>query len=252
MSRLRNSVQVGAVLFFASVAAADEFTYIVPVSGSVRGRDAAYFGSVRVINTSSEPARVEIADLIPGSGPSPCSSSGPVTLAPGEITTLGADGKMNCSGIYSVVLRSDRAIHVQAQVLGLNGSLGTFSEQHVDEATRWIEPGERALIADVYVAPTFGQLGNLFLVNPNAFPIDVTVTIDRPEVGAKREDTFTVEAHALRQFVIQQVENPAPVPIIQLFNFTHNLTLVANGRFQAGASSVGRPTAYRPAIILNQ
>lgn len=236
------------LLLVAATLSANEFTYIVPVTGVVFASDSIYAGTIRALNSGVEVATVSVRDILQPPGAGPCSARQPRILLSGEVSEVGF--VTGCVGVRALVLGSDRPIHVRAQVR----SIGPFStsEQRVDVATSWIEPTETAMIADVEIAKEVGRRANLILVNPNDFVIDVQVRVDRPETKRSRDETLRVSSRSMMIYPIAEIEHDV-CPLLCVVDSLHHLTLTATGRFQAGASSAQWGGAmYRPAVVLNR
>jgi hypothetical protein len=229
-------------------------TYIVPIAGNA-GLDPWWHTTVTVTNPGPGNATVRVEELIRPPGAAPCVATPPATLAPGEYIGVGTDFRNACFGIYAMVLSSDRPVVVESRITTYSLQLSAQPEMRVDVAERWIEPEQEALIGGVGIAADFGQRANLLLVNPEDRAIDVRVTLTHRQFRASRDETFRVPARSVILQPLREVEDPKPPSgFPQIVIPDHDLLVRANGRFQAGASSIQAFGVghYRGAIILTR
>jgi hypothetical protein len=118
-------------------------------------------------------------------------------------------------------------------------------------ATEWLPPDTDALIPTIRMYP-FQGTANLVLVNPNDFVLTVSVHVDRPELQKSADSTIQMPPRSFLLSALAQIPNPPGNGFPQVFDAVHNVTVRANGKFQAGASNAwDASTTYRSAIPLS-
>jgi len=128
-------------------------------------------------------------------------------------------------------------------------SFGHPELEAIEVATDWIAPEHEAMIPLVRILDPPDK-ANIILVNPNDFLLTVTLHVERQELGKSVDSTLQLEPRSFLMTNIVPIPTPeSPIPIG--YTAIHQITVRANGKFQAGVSNTfGGVTAYRAAIPL--
>jgi hypothetical protein len=117
-------------------------------------------------------------------------------------------------------------------------------------ATDWIAPEREAMIPLVRIL-TPPDKANIIIVNPNDFALIVRLHVERQELGKVVDSTLQVEPRSFLMSPLPPIPTPIPGGIPQIFDAIHQITIRANGKFQAGLSNTfGGVTVYRAAVPL--
>jgi hypothetical protein len=169
-------------VFIAVVARADNL-YIVPVAGTVTGAHGEYSTVIRALNPNATDASLIVDGAFPLFGDANTSCTGqsltipPTTIRDGVTIAGECCAELSvCTGrLGAVALRSTAALELRSDVFLFSGN--TYSWQPMEIGRAWI-PGSREALIDRAIAFDSSSLTNLFLVNPNPFPIHVTYRVD--------------------------------------------------------------------------
>ncbi|MEO6258779.1 MAG: hypothetical protein ABIP63_00450 [Thermoanaerobaculia bacterium] len=161
------------MLAAVTLPARGEEQWIIPVYGKhVQGVGYTYDSFLSLGNAGSSPASVRVTDIIPLTS-EPCAGCRPttfeLTIPPYETRTLSnfivLDSEVLLLG--AAVIASDRPLEVRAEIVGTGQA--DLRWQTVEIARGWLTGRSRI---DRAFRGEGGSI-NLFLVNPNAFPIEV-------------------------------------------------------------------------------
>jgi hypothetical protein len=162
--------------FIAVVGRADNL-YIVPVSGTVAGALGRYSTVIRALNPNANDSTLTVDGLFPlvgyngtcvGSRTIPPATTREGITISGECCTDSGD---LCNAPGALALRSTDALELRSDVVLATAT--TISWQPMEIGRAWI-PGGRQSLIDRAIAWDQSAPTNLFLVNPNSFPIHVT------------------------------------------------------------------------------
>lgn len=221
-------------LVLAAVLAADH-RYIIPLIGSAQGPSASHYARGMMLNPTARTATVRRVGLFP----SACAMTETWQIPPHGRLEVGFPITSNCSGVAAVEVVSDEPLHVTGSVLTfLDWPSAVMDRQEFEVPTDWIDAGQEAVTSGVAMEIAPYRM-NLLVINPNPEPLVVEATVDRSEYDATRVDTFEVPPATVRLFAIEPVANPRePSPFPHVISGEHDITVRANRRFWAGASSV--------------
>jgi hypothetical protein len=161
--------------FIAVVGRADNL-YIVPVSGTVAGALGEYTTAIRLLNPNATDVTLTVDGVFPMFGDAEtCTTSltiPPATIREG-ITIAGSVDESGplCRTPGALALRSTDALELRSDVLLFSGNTSSWQPMEIGRA--WIPGGRQSLIDRAFAFDPL-SLTNLFLVNPNPFPIHVT------------------------------------------------------------------------------
>ena len=240
-----------ALLFVAlsAASATAQYTYIVPVNGTAQGFRSAYYSEDRVVNPNATAATLRYEAIYPVAGAAPCVLPSVRVVPPRSVLGLA----WPCNALHAMVVTSDQPIRFMVDILSIvsNAPPGTGIQYlPIEVATEWLAPETDALIPTIRLFPLQGK-ANLVLVNPNDFLLTVKVHVDRPELKEFADSTIQVPPRSLLMSAVAQIPNPPPNGFPQIFDAVHNVTVRANGKFQAGVSNTfDGSTIYRGAISL--
>ena len=236
-------------LALAAILAADHH-YIIPLIGNSYGIPASHLATATMLNPTSRPATVRRTGLYPADCTKMTQSW---LLAPHSSVEVAWPYDSNCHGtLAALTVVSDEPLYIRGSIL-THGFMPAWimDTQEYDAPTAWIEAGVEAVTSGVTIDG--GHRTNLLVINPNPEPLQVEVHVYRSEFDAFRTDAFEVPPATLRLFPIAPVANPDP-PTGEPIAVTghHDIVVKANGRFQAGASSVNTygGNVFRKAIPL--
>ncbi|HEX9984052.1 MAG TPA: hypothetical protein VGF69_12360 [Thermoanaerobaculia bacterium] len=218
-----------------------QFTYIMPVYGAARGVDADFEALVTVTNLGKTEATVRIGEIFSaGNCQAPVTTS--FKLAAGD-TRLFIE--LFCSGLAAFTFLSDQPLSITNDIVGKSFSPANLeTRQGIAVRSEWL-PGNRTFIFTNIEIETVGDnraRANLFLVNPNATPINVSVTTRRPTATVPRYNitstVVTVPAKSLLVHSLAQAEEAGTCDIAQLCNVNHQVLVNSSAQFYAGVSSL--------------
>lgn len=224
-------------LFLAFAAPLSAETTIVPIRGDLLyGADGSYYSQVLVTNTSGAPISVRRGDVYPVALNSPCGDPTPVIVQPLESAVV----PTNCLGLYAYTLESDGPLRVDASVttsrlvrLPEGGHSSTVHYQAVETARAWLPSRRQALIPAVG-----GSRTNLFVVNPNDYPIKFRLRVTRRSPLAPERDEEHVVAPRTTAIIAPARIDDASCEIPLLCGHVYRLLFTADGPYYASASSV--------------
>jgi hypothetical protein len=125
-----------------------------------------------------------------------------------------------------------------------------WDKQIVDAPTEWIPAGVTAL-SEAVIRFDGPRTANLFVINPSATTLTMSVDMTRPELRMSSTRTIDVPPHSMRMVALDEIRNPNPPPFIYSLEGRHLLRLTANGPWQGGVSSLYEgPSMYMPATPL--
>ena len=173
---MKSAILVAALI---TVGARADNLYIVPVAGDVTGALGNYTTVIRALNPNATGVTLTCDGIFPiFSEPVSCAGLS-VTIPPAatfEGVVIGghccADGAaFDNVPVGALALRSTDTLEIRSEVLFSTAT--TASWQPMEIGRSWIPGGRRSLIDRAFgFDPSSGT--NLFLVNPNPFPIHVT------------------------------------------------------------------------------
>lgn len=189
-----------AVVLAAALSASAEERWIIPVYGSgVKGLGFTYDSILAIGNPTSNAANVRVSEIFPiTAAPYPYSvfqkttvpipPHGTFRLAAGTPLSAGGDALL----LGAAVITADQPLELRSEVVGTApGPLANHRWQTVEIARDWlVGPSriDRAMRGD-------GDTTNLFLINPNAFPIDIEYS---SEAGGFGRATVAPHSSTLR------------------------------------------------------
>ena len=165
--------------------------YIVPVFGEVRGGQHHWRSNLLVGNPSASPASLVVSTVGDFGGaacPEPV-----VILVPARSSTVMDWLEFPCAVSGQVValeLEGPAGLHVQPIVFAAGP--GETKTQLVQVAEQWIPVGETGVIFDAFPVSD-RQRTNLFLVNPNPWPIEVSYGTAYGGSGSARVEARSVQ-----------------------------------------------------------
>ena len=159
--------------FMAASAHADQL-YIVPVFATrVVGASGASTAHVHVVNVGSSAGNVTIRDIYAAGGILDC------PLAPDTQTLLPLESRddirpfCGANVVAAYTMTSDQPLAITDDI-GTTGG-GHVEHQSVRVLSEWLPANRRAVVPNVSIQSSGSDRTNLFLVNPNPFPITVSV-----------------------------------------------------------------------------
>jgi hypothetical protein len=227
------------VLLFAVTTFAQR-RYIVPVFTTELVRpDATYRSTITVTNLGRNPVHILARTLENVPTDPPCFLSTFKPIPPGEAGILLTDFRLypHCSGrIFTVVFEADEPLHVRSQVESVRstGECLVQGFQEIPVATEWLPANTQAVI------PTFEGFpdgrSNLFIANPNTFPIEVFLDFQR-DSGSRVETNLYVLPESVRVHALPELPEGYPCGISPCPT-VYRASLTATGPFYAGISTV--------------
>ncbi|MBV8546006.1 MAG: hypothetical protein JO093_18970 [Acidobacteria bacterium] len=242
------------LLAISATNVAAQYTYIVPVSGVASGFNSQYFTSVIAFNPTLAPVTLRYEAIYPAPGTTNCRLPSSLTVLPRGLVGLGPA----CFGLHALVVTSDQPLRVVEEVFATflvkdatGNTFGRSELEPIEVATDWIAPEREAMIPLVRIL-TPPDKANIILVNPNDFVLIVRLHVERQELGKVVDSTLQLEPRSFLMTLVPPI--PTPIPsggIPQVFDAIHQITIRANGKFQAGVSNTyGGGTIYRAAVPL--
>ena len=234
---------------------------IIPILGSSSGHQARYFATATVFNPTPRTAIVRRAALYPLTLHPGCTLPAEWSVPSHRAITIQFEGTSTCGGLLPVGLTalsitSEEPVVVTNHVVSNFLETGVVDRQRIEEPTQWIEADVEA-VTGAEIEPAFRYRANLLVINPNDFTLVVRMQVRRGDrTGPTREETIDVPPRSSRLHPIEYIRNPLydyPDYPFGLHNL-HEITLVANGRFWAGASSINDEGGcdFRKAIPLQR
>lgn len=228
-------------LFVALAASLSAETTIVPIRGDlVYGADGSYWSDVLVTNTSSAPITVRRGEVYPVALSGPCGDPTPVIIQPLE--TAGVLTK--CLGLYAYTLESDGPLRVDAVVttsrpvrLPEGGNSSTIHYQRVETAREWLPSHRQALIPGGIIGGERSRI-NLFVVNPNDYPINFRLRVTRQSPLAPQRDEEHIVAPRTTAIIVPGRIDDASCELDYVCGHVYRLLFTADGPYYASASSV--------------
>ncbi|HEX7154771.1 MAG TPA: hypothetical protein VF618_25025 [Thermoanaerobaculia bacterium] len=218
-----------------------QYTYIVPVYGSARGVDADFEALVIITNLARVEANVRIGEIF-----SAGNCQAPATT---QFKLAGADSRLFielfCSGLAAFTFISDQPLFITNDIVGKAfAPLELTTRQGIDIRSEWLQGNRTYLFPNVEIETTGDNRAraNLFLVNPNATPIQVAVTTRRPTATVPKyainATVVTVPAKSLIVHALAYVEEPSTCDIAQLCSVNHQVLVESSAQFYGGVSSL--------------
>jgi hypothetical protein len=249
---MRRAAFLLVLLAVCSPQLAAQYTYIVPVSGFASGFQSQFFTSIAAFNPTLAPATLRYEAVYPAPATTNCILPSPITVLPRSLVGLAPA----CFGLHALALTSDQPLRLIEEVNAsfifsdaAGNSFGRPELEPIEVAADWIAPEREAMIPLVRLL-TPRDKANLILVNPNDFLLIVRLHIERQELGKVVDSTLQLQP---RSFLMTSIV-PIPVPESAfpiVYTAIHEITLRANGKFQAGVSNTfGGVTVYRAAVPL--
>lgn len=238
-----------ACLSVSLAAAAEEFRYLIPLTGYLSSDDGTYYYAGTVVqNLSSHPATVQATDVYPLNGGKPCAASEPFTVPPQGRVTIGWGACF--ASVSSVVIQSDAKLSVRTEIDIHKTLVSGWDKQLIDASTEWIPAGVPA-VSEAIIRDDGPRKANLLVINPSDQTLTMTVEMTRPEFDLSSATTIEVPAKSSRLVNLEEIRNPSPPPFISSVDGRHLVRLTGSGPWQGGVSSVFKgPSMYLPAMAL--
>jgi hypothetical protein len=161
---------------FIAVAARADNLYIVPVAGNVTGALGEYSTAIRAVNPNATEVTLTCDGVFPMFSEATSCAGLSVTIPPAatrEGITIGGEGSGGAPfdnvPVGALALRSTYALELRSDVLLISGTATSWQPMEIGRA--WIPGGREAFIDRAFAFDE--SRTNLFLVNPNSFPIHV-------------------------------------------------------------------------------
>ena len=211
---------------------------IIPVIGESTGHRAQHRARALVFNPTPRTAIVRKVDVYPLSLNSACRIPQEWSVPPRQTESIEInDSFCGPIGLTALSIASDEPVVVQNEVVSHFQDTTVTDVQLFEAPAQWIEAGMEAMTSAT-VQPARNLRGNLLVINPNDFVLVVQMHVQRRDApGPSRDETFEVAPHSSRLHSIEYIPNPHPDYPLG-FDWSHEITLAANGRFWAGASSI--------------
>jgi hypothetical protein len=238
-----------ASLVVSTIVAAEEFRYLIPVSGYIATDDGTYYYATTILqNLSPLPATVATTGVYPLSSGKPCATGEPFTIAAQGRETVGPIACMANASAIEIV--SDQKLLVRTELEIHKTLVAGWDKEILDAPTDWIPAGVTA-VSEAIIRTDGPRKANLLVINPAFMPITMTVEMTRPELARSSTMTIEIPARSLQFIDLPEITNPAPPPFISSVDGRHLLRLTATGMWQGGVSSVFKgPSMYVPATAL--
>jgi hypothetical protein len=238
-----------ACLSLSVAASADEFRYLIPLTGYLSGEDSTfYYAGTIVQNLSPRPATVQATDIYALNGGKACSASEPFTVPPQGRVTIGWGACF--ASISAVALLSNERLSVRTEVDTHKTRDSGWDKLILDAPTEWIPAGVTA-VSEAIIREDGPRKASLLVVNPSDQTLTITVEMTRPEFDLSSATSFDVPAKSSRLISLAEVKNPSPPPFISSVDGRHLVRLTGSGPWQGGVASTFRgPSMYVPATAL--
>ncbi len=236
-----------AVLIAVPVAGADQL-YIVPVFATrVVGASGQSTAHVHVFNPGPSAANVTIQEIFANGGILDCPlAPGTQTLAPLEARD---EIRPFCGAniVAAYTMTSDQPLVITDDI-ETTGS-GHVEHQSVHVLSDWLPANRQAVVPNI-MAGGVGERANLFLVNPNPFPITISVSISPRITGATVDLAIEVPAKTTIVHPLPDLtECRGIIPCVG----PKDLLVRANGMFFAGASWLeSDDPVFRDPVLLDE
>ncbi|HKR62144.1 MAG TPA: hypothetical protein VJZ00_00320 [Thermoanaerobaculia bacterium] len=238
-----------ASLAVSLVASAEQFQYIVPLSGYLSTDDGTYYYATTVVqNLSPREATVSTVDVYPLNGASPCVVGAPFAVpASGRVSI----GPVACFGNVSAIqIVSTEKLRVHTEIDTHATRVSGWDKQLIDAPSAWIPAGTTA-VTEAIIRDDGPRKANLLVINPSFQTLTLNIEMERPELDRSSARTIDVPAHSARLIPLEEVRNPSPPPFVYSVEGRHLLRITGNGDWQGGVSSIYKgPSMYVPAVAL--
>jgi len=238
-----------ACLSVSLAVAADEFRYLIPLTGYLSTDDGTYYYATTFVqNLSPREATVQATAVYPLNASGPCTAGEPFTIAAHDRVTIGPGSCF--SSVSAVEVVSSEKLIVRTELDTHKTMVSGWDKQVLDAPTEWIAAGVTA-VSEAIIRDDGPRQANLLVVNPSDQTLTMTVEMTRPEFGLSSTKTIVVPALSARFVTLEEIRNPSPPPFIYSVDGRHLVRLTANGQWQGGISSIYKgPSMYVPAIAL--
>jgi hypothetical protein len=248
------TARIAILLFLFSSAALAEYRYIVPAFTTGKaGLDRTFHSTVSFANpgTLRATARIRTYQF---AGQPPCHFND-VEVYPRTSTDLwSANRDRECpEQIMALEITSNRPLVVSSHVRSFGLSDSNFADrQEIPIVTDWLPADRDAWIPSFRHDGASSLRSSLFLINPNTFPIEVNIRIERDSGVETVEGTGRLEPDSLDIIPVPGIAIDA-VCNISPCQPGHQAFLRATGPFYAGVSTVERyeGAAFFSAVLLN-
>ena len=234
-----------AAFLAASAACADQL-YIVPVFATrIAGASGTSGARVHVFNPGPSAANVTIRDIYAAGGILDC----PLAPDTQTIDSLNSrdDIRPFCGAnvVAAFTISSDRPLVITDDIETTAAS-GHVEHQSVQVLRDWLPANRESVVPCVPIASDGADRTNLFLVNPNPFPI--TVTVRTPEATINL--AFDVPS---RTTVVRSLPNLLILCVAAPCRIISDLLVQANGIVYAGASWLeSDDPVYRDPVLVDE
>jgi hypothetical protein len=238
-----------AFLSVSFAVAADEYPYLIPLTGYLSTGDGTYYYATTIVqNLSPRAATVRATAVYPLNASGTCTPGEPFVIPASERVTISPGSCF--SSVSAVTIVSDEKLSVRTELDTHKTMVSGWDKQIIDAPTEWIAAGITA-VSEAIIREDGPRQANLLLVNPSEQTLTMTIEMTRPEFGLSRTETIAVPALAARFVNLEEIRNPSPPPFIYSVDGRHLVRLTADGPWQGGISSIYKgPSMYVPAIPL--
>jgi hypothetical protein len=158
------------VAAFVTVVTRADNLYIVPVVGTITGALGEYSTVIRAVNPNATDVTLTCDGVFPMFGEATSCARLPIPIQPAAIREGETIAEFDNVPVGALALRSTEPLELRGDVLLISGTATSWQPMEIGRA--WIPGGRESLIDRAFAFDE--SRTNLFLVNPNAFPIHVT------------------------------------------------------------------------------
>lgn len=243
------TVLLSLLLAVSLSASAQEYRYLIPVTGYLSLGDGTYYYANTIVQSlTPRPATIVTAAMYPLSTGRPCPAPGSWSVDAGERVRI---SPMVCMASLSAMeIISSEPLSIRTELDTHKTMVAGWDKQIIPASTSWIPAGVTS-ISEAILLDDQGRKANLLAINPSDTPIVLTVEMDRPEYELSNTITIEVPARSMRFARLGEIRNPSPPPFIASFDGRHVLRITSTGPWQGGVSSLYKgPSMYLPATPL--
>jgi hypothetical protein len=236
-------------LSLSVAASAQEFRYLIPLTGYMLGDDNTYYYADTIVqNLSPRPATVQATEIYALNGGKACDGGEAFTVPPQGRVTVGWGACF--AAISAISILSDQKLSIRTEIDTHKTLVSGWDKLIIDAPSEWIPAGVTA-VSEAIIREDGPRKASLLLVNPSETALTMTVEMTRPEFDLSSATTIEVPAKSARLVNLAEIKNPSPPPFISSVDGRHLVRLTGNGPWQGGVSSIFKgPSMYIPATAL--